>query len=146
MNTEDFFYLSINNRSSSKYYPLNTSANFVSKTPETLVFDFETRWNVGVSNFSHGRIDTSRDIKYICIYLDFISNQMFGDELKKIVFMAPFSNKEGFRHQIFNVKYCKMEKTSLADVRCVLTDETGEEIQFIDDSLTCIELKFEKGI
>lgn len=146
MNTEDFFYLSINNRSSSKYYPLNTSTNFVSKTPETLVFDFETCWYVGVTNFSHGKIDSARDIKYICVYLDFISDQMFGDKLEKIVFMAPFSKKEDFRHKIINIKYCKIEKASLVDVRCTLTDENGEEIRFIDDSLTCIELKFKKAI
>lgn len=143
---EDFVYLSINNLSSASYYPLNSPANFISKAPDTLEFDNESRWFVGVSSFSHGMIDTSKDIKFICIHLDFISNQMCGNKLKRIVYMAPFINKVDFMHNIFNIKYCRIEKNSLSEIRCYLTDENNDEIRFIDDCMTYIELKFKKSI
>lgn len=124
--------ISINNRSSLEYYPTNDPSRFVVKLPDSLVFDSNSNWYVGVIQFSHGQIVNNNQISYICIHLDFISNQIIGDKLLKISYMGPITSDgtEVVNHEIRSVRYCRINKLSVSEIQCCLTDEKGEIITF----------------
>lgn len=80
-------------------------------------------------------VDTEH-VNYICIHLDFITNQIIGDKLLKIAFISPvISDSEICNHNITNIIYNKIEKSNIQEIHCYISDEHGEKIKFKNDEM-----------
>jgi hypothetical protein len=145
---ETFTSLSINHRCSIGYYPHNNASKFSVKLSDPIIMDENSDWIVGVTSFSHGTVDKMNS-NYICLHIDFISNQIMGDKSQKVIFIGALNKCDDiiFNHSITNIQMCRVEKTNIEEIHCFLTNEFGDPIKFMNDEIiTNIVLKIKKSI
>jgi hypothetical protein len=86
---------------------------------------------------------------YMCIYSDIVKPQIYGNNLTRCMLMHPCNKTyENYQNnEILNIQYMPIEKTRIANIRFLISDEMGEPIHFKSDTFfTTILLHFKKGI
>lgn len=86
---------------------------------------------------------------YMFFYSDLIEPRIVGDALGRVLLTHPLRPIEQIYQSvnILNVQYCKLEKSRIVEINILITDETGEQINFKNDIIsTMILLHFRKGI
>ena len=84
---------------------------------------------------------------YLCCYCDVIHPQIIGNQLSRMLLMAPIRNFERQSLVEFNkVQYCAVEKTRISEINFLITDRYSEQIEFKpSEYMTRVLLHFKKG-
>lgn len=88
---------------------------------------------------------------YMCFYCNIIKPRTIGDASVQCLYMHPLGTDAdrsiSRSYQIDNVQYCPIEKYNISEISILITDETGEQINFRDGLfMTYLVLHFRKGI
>lgn len=86
---------------------------------------------------------------YVCVYTDIIKPRLFSDIDSRALALIPYklilSNNSSV--DINNIQYCPIERSRITDIIISINDETGEQLDFIDDTFcTMVVLHFRKSI
>lgn len=146
------FHVSLLSGCSMEFYPGNTLSKFTVKLPVTLKFS-KNQWEVCVDKIAYTRTKENEkehaNYNYVCVYSDIIKPVIIGSQLSRALLMRPLIDEEATKKRtaiiITNKQYCQLESSEIAEINILITDETGEQINFIDDSFqTMIRLHFRK--
>lgn len=97
-------------------------------------------------------IDSPKSINYVCVYSDIIQATITGDCTSKVMYMLPIQDEYSWNNRrnvldINNVEYHRVSKNQISEINILIADETGEQINFTNDSFsTMILLHFKKDI
>ena len=83
---------------------------------------------------------------YLCCYCDVIQPQIIGNQLSRLLLMAPIRNFDKQPLMELNkIQYCAVEKTRISEINVLITDRYSEQIEFKpSEYMTRILLHFKK--
>lgn len=145
------FHVTLFSGCSMAFYPENTLSKFTVKLPVTLKFT-KNEWEVCVDKISYTRTKENTaehlNYNYFCVYSDIIKPVIIGSQFSRALLIRPLYDevsKNRTAVNISNKQYCPLESTEIPEINILITDETGEQINFIEDSFqTMIRLHFRK--
>lgn len=145
------FHVSLLSGCSMEFYPNNTLSKFTVKLPVKLKLS-KNQWEVCVDKLSCTKTKENEEehanYNYFCVYSDIIKPVIVGSQLSRALLIRPLNeevSKKRTAVNIYNRQYCELESTEISEINILITDETGEQINFINDSFqTMIRLHFRK--
>lgn len=145
------FHVTLFSGCSPDLYPENTLSKFTVKLPVTLNFS-KHQWEVCIDKISFTSIKNDGSYgryNYMCIYSDIIKPVIVGNQLSRAILVKPIIYEDSGRTRtiinILNPSYVQLDQKYISEIKILLNDERGEQINFIDDTFqTMIRLNFRK--
>ena len=131
------FYVTLFSNASQTLYPENTLAAFTSELAQSIEFDPNDKWEVGLCEFTCPQ-SLAGSTEYAIIYCDLIPAQLVGSSLVRCMRTFIYPTTLG-QFAFKNIYYLPVEKRIISNIRIEIMHLSGNRVQF-RDSTTPVKL------